>query len=299
MVNHYASLLLNLAGENKNPQNKSYFTAHDYIPLELPPALEDFHSLLFPKNSSFYYKQFLCYCFLRVMQSTNLQEAVLKYDNRITYDLDALNEYFRLKRISTPTSSNPAFRLYLLGEYLNLGVNNYYYNSYTITQNENFPEVFVYSDIDKLFLNRDKTSLTKSEDMRIHLRTPATPHIPQGGRVVHRNTLGEAVGTTGLSFVITGNFDTGPSQDIARFTSTSNKYWNFIVESPFMFEFIPFFSSLSVRETLIARMIDYGASSEGTYLNLWQHHFNEAYKFSGLLNLFMEKVNDLWLKNQM
>jgi len=52
------------------------------------------------------------------------------------------------------------------------------------------------------------------------------------------------------------------------------------------------------KDTLIARMINYGENKEPSYLNFWNNHFNEAYKFSGLLNLYMEKVHDIWVKNQ-
>lgn len=285
MVNHYATLLLNLAGENHDPENKSYFTAHEYIPLVLPGALRDFHQILFPAGSSFYYRQFLCYCYLRVLHAANRHADILKYDTRTTYDLDTLKEYFRLNRQSNPTTSNPAFNLLLMGKYINVYSSSYYFNSYSVIQNENFPEVFVYSEIDKVFLKNDKTGVAKTEDMRIPLQFASnnlTKAIPLGG--------------TGLSFSLAGDFS---QENISnRFTDTANKTWKFIVESPFVFEFIEFYQRAMAKDTLIARMINYGENKEPSYLNLWNNHFNEAYKFSGLLNLYMEKVHDIWVKNQ-
>lgn len=299
MVNHYTSLLLNLAGENRVSENKSYFTSHNYNPVELPSALKDFNNLLFPQASSFYYKQFLCYCFLRVLHSANMQNEIVKYDKRITYDLDELKEYFRLNRISTPTTSNPSFNLTLIGKYSVTGVNNYYFNSYTVMQAGNLPEVYLYSDVDKLFLKGDKTSIVKTDDIRIPLIPVASnsgQFPPVGGDYVpYRMTKAVPVGTTGLSFVLTGNFDDAPTP--GKFTDTSDKYWNFIVESPFTFEFIEFFRKLILRDTIVARMINYG-NTETSNLNLFSNHYNEAYRFSGLLNLYVEKVNELWVKNQ-
>lgn len=299
MVNHYTSLLLNLAGENRVPENKSYFTSHNYNPVELPSALRDFNNLLFPQTSSFYYKQFLCYCFLRVLYSANMQNEIVKYDNRITYDLDELKEYFRLNRISTPTTSNPNFNLTLIGKYSVIGVNNYYFNSYTVMQAGNLPEVYLYSDVDKLFLKNDKTSIVKTDDMRIFLIPVASnpgQFSPVGGDYIpYRMTKAVPVGTTGLSFVLIGNFDDTPTP--GKFTDTADKYWNFIVESPFTFEFIEFFRKLILRDTVVARMINYGNTSTSN-LNLFDNHYNEAYKFSGLLNLYIEKVNELWARNQ-
>jgi hypothetical protein len=285
MVNHYATLLLNLAGENHADENKSYFTAHEYIPLVLPGALRDFHQILFPAGSSFYYRQFLCYCYLRVLHAANRQADILKYDTRITYDLDALKEYFRLNRQSNPTTSNPAFNLLLMGKYTNVYSSSYYFNSYSVIQNENLPEVFIYSEIDKVFLKGDKTGVARTDDMRIPLQFASnhlTKAIPLGG--------------TGLSFALAGDFSQENLSN--RFTDTANKTWKFIVESPFVFEFIEFYQRAMAKDTLIARMINYGENKEPSYLNFWNNHFNEAYKFSGLLNLYMEKVHDIWVKNQ-
>jgi len=300
MVNHYASLLLNLPGENRLTENKSYFTDHNYSALDLPSALKDFYNILFPPGSSFYYRQFLCYCFLRVLHSANMQKEITKYDNRISYDLDLLKEYFRLKRSSVPTTSNPNFTLTLLGDYSVTGANNYYFNSYTITQNGALPEVYVYSDVDKVFLKKDKTSPVKNDDMRIPL-TPSSSlssgNLYIGGDYIpYRMTKAVPVGNTGLSFVLMGNFDDSPAP--GKFTDTSDKYWNFIVESPFIFEFIDFFNKLVIRDTVIARMIKY-ENTNITNLNIFNNHYNEAYRFSALLNLYIEKLNDIWDRNRM
>ncbi len=300
MVNHYASLLLNSAGENKIAENKSYFTDHNYNALDLPSALKDFYNMLFPPGSSFYYRQFLCYCFLRVLHSANMQKEITKYDNRISYDLDLLKEYFRLKRSSVPTTSNPNFTLTLLGEYSVTGANNYYFNSYTITQNGTLPEVYVYSDVDKVFFKKDKTSPVKNDDMRIPL-TPSSSlssgNLYIGGDYIpYRMTKAVPVGNTGLSFVLMGNFDDSPVP--GKFTDTADKYWNFIVESPFIFEFIEFFNKLVMRDTVIARMIKYGDTNI-TNLNIFNNHYNEAYRFSALLNLYIEKLDAIWARNRM
>ena len=292
MVNHYASLLLNLAGEKYVSENKSYFTGYDYSPIELPLALQQFYYSLFPRESSFYYKQFLCYCFLRILDSVNMYSDVIKYDPRVTYDLDDLKEYFRLNRISSPTTSNFAFNLVVLGKYEIKQSNNYYFNSYTVEQNEFLPEVYVYSDVDKVFLKNEKQSAIKSDDMRIPLFI-----APTKGSTPASMTQSVPVGNTGLSFVLTGNFSSLPGE--GKFTQTANKYWNFIVESPFTFEFIEFFNQLTRKESSIARMINYGEAKTPTNLNIWMNHFNEAYRFAGLLNMFIEKVNTEWLKQQM
>ena len=285
MVNHYATLLLNLPGEERATENKSYFTAHEYSPVVLPGALRDFHQLLFPASSSFYYRQFLCYCYLRVLHATNGQADILKYDPRTTYSLDTLKEYFRLTRQSNPTTSNPAFNLLIMGKYTNTYANNYYYNSYSVVQNGNLPEVFVYSEIDKVFLKNDKTSISKTDEMRIPLTLSS-----------NNLTRGIPLGGTGLSFALAGDFS--PENVSEGFTATTNKTWNFIVESPFIFEFIEFYKRVMAKDTLVARMINYGENKEISYLNYWNNHFNEAYKFSGLLNLYIDKVHEIWVKNQ-
>ena len=99
MVNHYASLLLNLPGQNAPGGVQSYFINHDYYPVNLPIDLAQLYGFLFPTGTSNYQKQFLCYNYLRLLDSTGLTDTLLSFDKRITYDLNTLTEYFRISQV--------------------------------------------------------------------------------------------------------------------------------------------------------------------------------------------------------
>ncbi len=277
MVNHYASLLLNLPGELAGGE-RSYFTSRNYSPVILPPQLQSFYAKLFPEGTSYYHKQFLCYAYLRLIASTNITSGVLGYDSRVTYDLDKLQEYFRLRRVSSPTSTSFDYSLIVFGEYTQLRQNSYYYNLYSIRQVDNLPEVLIYSEIDKVYLRGKEEQTSPAATMRIPIDTEGenanlTSEIP--------------VGETGLYFRITGPLES--------FTATRDKVWTFMAESPFSFDFPNFIKNLKHMEPMVDRMIAYGRQKEDSAdLNIWNRHFNDVYRFTGLLNLYIDKVNDLW-----
>jgi hypothetical protein len=276
MVNHYASLLLNLPGENTPGGVRSYLVNKDYLPVNLPVNLKQFYSILFPDGVSDYQKQFLCFAYLRILESTGLTDLVYSMDPRVTYDLDKLTEYFRISQISTPTATDGNFNLSVSGTFTPSIKNNYYYNSFTVTQQGYDSSLVVRSDIDKVYLNGNITRDNVSTDVTIPIN-----YSSSGGM-----TDSIAVGGTGLSFVITG--------PIQLFTQTANKSWNFIAEAPFIFNFPAIFKTLQTRQNTIDYMLKYSQPSpDMTNENIWNNHFNDLYKFAGLLNCYVARVNSL------
>jgi hypothetical protein len=276
MVNHYASLLLNLPGENNPGGVRSYLVNKDYSPVNLPINLKQFYSILFPDGASDYQKQFLCFAYLRILESTGLTELVYSIDPRVTYDLNKLTEYFRISQISTPTTTDINFNLSVSGDFTPSIRNNYYYSSFTITQQGYEPVLVVRSDIDKLYLNGLVTSEHISPDVTIPVN-----YSNSGGM-----TRDIPIGGTGLSFVITG--------PIHLFSQSANKSWNFIAESPFIFNFPAIFKTLKSRESTVDSMLKYGDEAlDISNQNIWNNHFNDLYKFAGLLNCYVARVNSL------
>lgn len=280
MVNHYASLLLNEAGEKIAPANKSYFISRDYAPIDLPAQLYRVHDILFPKDTSFYHRQFLCYSYLKIIEGTRGYKTLEALDPRITYDLNKLEEYFRVPRISSPTASNLDFNLLVFGTPAEEYKKNYYYESYTVKQVGSTPAVCIYRDNDKVYINKSNESkyMYAAFEIPLELTTNSTTQTKE-----------IALGNTGLTFVITGK--------MSDFAQTKDKYWNFIVESPMIFDFHEIYSSLKRQSAKLEAFFKYEETAEDrANYSLWAGHFNSIYAFSALLNTYVDKVNRLWQK---
>ena len=276
MVNQYASLLLNLPGENREGGEKSYFVNRNYSPVTLPIDLQQFYNILFPSGTSNYQKQFLCYSYLRILESTGLTDVLYGLDSRVTYDLNELKEYFRINLVSSPTTTNINFNVSVSGEYTRTNKNNYYYNSFTISQVGDTSNVTVRSDVDRVYLN----GFTTSQAINSEVTIPVNYSTSEGMSEIIQ------IGGTGLSFVITGPLN--------LFTHTTNKSWNFIAEAPFVFDFPTFFNTLKTRQSTVDYMLGYSSpDSTKTNENLWNRHFNDLYRFAGLLNCYVQRVNAL------
>jgi len=280
MVNQYASLLLNEAGENINPENKSYFTARNYTPITLPTQLKRVHEILFPRDSSFYHRQFLCYSYLKLIEGTRSYKLFDSFDKRITYDLNKLEEYFRVARISAPISSDVNFNLLVLGSPAEEYKKNYYFETYTIKQIGSMPAICIYRDNDKVFINKDKTSSYLHGAFEIQLELAANSST---------QTKEIDLGNTGLTFLINGK--------LSDFTHTKDKYWNFIVESPMIFEFYEIYASLKRQAGLTEDFFKHEETvADRENYGVWSRHFNSLYAFSALLNTYVDKVDRLWQK---
>jgi hypothetical protein len=283
MVNHYATLLLNEPGEKIKASNKSYFIAKDFLSFELPRELKKLHTLLFPANTSFYYRQFLCYSYLRLLESTKRDEIVQAFDSRITYDLDKLEEYFRISRISAPVSSSFNYSLLVAGEIDPTHNENYYYDRYEIRQLGFSTKVVIFRETDGMFIKEGVESPELSSNIEIDL--VAAPGSSSQTKEVR-------LGFTGLYFVITGKLN--------QFSNSKDKTWNFVVEAPMSFNFLQLLTLLDRQSTVLDDFFKYEETAEDQEnYKVWKNHFNPVYRFSGLLNSYVNKAHKVWQKQAM
>jgi hemolysin activation/secretion protein len=99
------------------------------------------------------------------------------------------------------------------------------------------------------------------------------------------------MGDTGLSVTLTGDFNNLTT----GFTKTSNKRWSFIAEAPFSFDMGEKINNLNIKYRHVERMFEYNRNScNSTYENMWNQHFNDTYKLTGLLLAYVERMNLLW-----
>lgn len=312
MINHFASLLLNtdfffltrkdadvplnvgggvileavdgiqltLSGVEITTVEKAYsaFLDKDYSKVNLPIDLKIIHDILFPPESSDYYKQFLLYCYLRLIDSTDKAGDILKYDNRVTYKLSDFNEYFRLPRLTVPYSSDGNYSLLVNGKLEATSDANYFVQDFVIRQISNTANILVYSPTQKMYYKSGKKPSQSSTGMEILLE------MDQGDSHISRSV---PVGDTGLYFKITGPLE--------EFLTSESKIWSFSAEAPFRFNLITMLNELDVRSSSVANMLNFSKEEcDSTYENMWAQHYNSIYRFVGFLLAYVERVNLVW-----
>ena len=253
----------------------------DYAPIVLPAELLNFYNLIFPKFTSNYYKHFLLYSYLRIIASTPLAKDVLKYDSRLTYNLEEMQDYFRFYRTSDPVSSDSNFKLYLSGKLKSDETLDYYLNNFVIRQVHNTSSVFIFSTTQGKYYKPGQVATAHAENMSIPLvLNPAkTESIPIN------------IGNTGLSFFIVGPFE----EPTIGFTAKENRLWSFTAEAPFLFDFNNILSQLESREAIVSSMLSYNRESfDYNYESIWNTHYNSIHRFAGLLMAYVTRVNSIW-----
>jgi hypothetical protein len=257
----------------------------DYLPQSLPSELQNAYNILFPPNTSLYYKHFLLYCYLRIIAAAGLQDHSMVYDKRITYDLDDFTDYFRFSRATISESNDPDFKILISGKIKGAETLKYYANNFVVRQIEDSDSVLVFSTTQEEYYKFGKLPSKNPEGMEITLSP--NPSAPGVSSII-------PVGDTGMYFSITG-----PFQGIStNFTTTSFKTWSFTVETPFNFDFSGKLKELENSYQLVDGMfLKYKESCNPSYEYLWRQHFNSVYRLAGLLLGYVERVNLVWQRN--
>lgn len=260
----------------------SPFSARDYSRLTLPFELEQFYKILFPETSSLYYKHFLLFTYLKLLNSTTLNPLTLIYDSRITYDLSNSKDYFRFRKNSATFSSSSNYNLTVTGHLKATETTEFYLNNFVVSQIDNSSSIYIFSTTEGKYYKEGSSPSRSSENMEVQL----VLSDPSGVS----NKIN--IGNTGLSFYLTGPFT---SQE-QGFLTSAKKYWSFTAETCFTFNLPEKLKELEGKYHIVENMLSYPAASDtSSYENIWQTHFNEVYKFSGLLLAYVARVHRLWL----
>lgn len=252
----------------------SVLLARNYTPVKLPNSLDNFYKLLFPENSSLYYKLFLLYSYLRIVDSTDRKDDIKKYDNRLTYDLSSIEEYFRFYKKTSPVASNQNYSLLVSGDLKTDEQTNGYKNDFVIYQQENSRNLYVYSITQSRFYKKGQAPSKNPIGME---------NLLSFGSSASSSNLID-IGDTGLRFVIAGPLD--------DFMTTSDKRWGFSAEAPFEFDFNQCLKQLEQNTRIVEEMLAFSSDKcDLSYTNLWQMHYNGVYRLAGLLLAYVQRVN--------
>lgn len=312
MVNHYASLLsnLNLYDLEQTPvaylllsEDEYDITTEDnnfidiaadyerssemvrllspminreYTQIELPVNLQKFYDIIFPSAASNYYKQFLLFCYLRLIDATDIRNDVKKYDSRLSYELDLIQNYFKFNRIYLGPDNPKDYTILISGKLKASQETAFYSNRFLISQVPNTADVLVYSATQNSYYKLGKAPSLSSAGMAISLDN-------RGGSL----TVPVLIGDTGLSFRLNGSF--------SDFISPVRRVWEFTAEAPFNFDFQATMTELEAQRHLVDNMLDYGREECNiSYENMWNTHYNSVYRFVGLLHAYVERVNIIY-----
>ena len=267
MYNHFRTLLLNLPYAGN---------AEEHIPttfngIILPEPLSSIYKLLFPDGTSRYYKRFLVQNYLQLIESAGISNVLTNIDPRITYDLTTSN-YFKFYRNSNPVVKDIMHPIFISGKYSNNSSSDSHYDNFLISQVGNSTNVTVYSTVNKVYL----TPTGKTNDP---IAAELTLTIGDGN-----TTKCIPIGGTGVSFSLGG---------ANTFTNSSDKTWEFIVESPYIFDFNATLQALLTNPTT-KELFEFKPEVDVTkYKNLFDTHFNNVYRLAGYLVAYVIKCNSI------
>lgn len=249
----------------------------NYTPLVLPEELRQVYTILFPATITTHYKQFLLYSYLRIIDLTDKAEDIKIEDSRISYVLDDLVDYFKFKNMSLLATSNPAYSLLVYGDSVSDETSRSFTTLYDVTQ-DSTSTVKIHSPTQGLYYHPTNSPSKFYKNMSVVVTPSADPKV----------SIPIALRGTGLTFLIGGT---------STFASTAGKYWRFSVDSPVKFNVLDKIKTLDTYWTAVDKMFKYQQTKcAQTYQNMWDMHYNPAYRLAGLLLAYVERVNLVWEK---
>jgi hypothetical protein len=194
-----------------------------------------------------------------------------------------MQSYFRLQRNSKVVSSDPKYDLRLLGKFAASENMLYHLNNFVVKQIGSSSELLVFSTTEGVYYNEEDVISPTPSNMEVGLTLSATPNTT---RIIR-------IGTTGLSFFMSGPFD----DSSVGFLTRADRLWAFTAETAPIFNFAKLMSTIESLPNAVEAMLNYREKeSNTTYENIWKMHYNTAYRFVGLLLAYVNRVNLLWLQ---
>lgn len=261
MLNHFRTLLLNLS-YNGDPTEH---IPEDFRARTLTPELDAIHKLLFPVDTSRYYKLFLAHCYLQVIKAAGLDDELKSFDPRISYSLD-YSDFFKIQRHSNPAISSTSHPIFIQGSFRGNETGGSFYDSYLITQVDNLESVYIYSKVKKHYIKENLLFEQIEDAAKNNLTFTNGVSAPV------------IIGSSGITFSLGGG-DT--------FADSANKTWEFLVEGPYSFDLLKKYNTLKLYNTSVV----FKGKNPTKFENLWKQHFNPIYGLAGFLISFITAIN--------
>lgn len=306
--------------------NLNTFISRDYSEVELPLELNSFYNLLFNTAASDYYSKFTLYNYLKAVASTSLADRVKNIDSRITYDLDTISEYFSTNRMSETRTSDPRFKLIVSGVPISDEKANGSINDYAIIQQGNSANILAFSVTQKEYYAPGKSPAKRPAGMSIPItlntaNKAISKPVELTGTGLIISISGPMLATIPAEWVSTNSYKKGdnvlygvktytsktvhvnsvpPNLDnlnwleykLVDFLTAGNKLWSFSTNVPPKFDLIDKIKEIEAKEYVVDEMLNfYKNDCDINHENIWRQHYNDIYRFAGLLLAYVERVN--------
>ena len=255
-----------------------------YIATPLIGELEDFYKLLFPAKASRSHKKFLVHNYLRLIDAAGLTQAIKAVDSRLTYNLDS-EQYFKIFRTSNPHTNAVGVEMTVRGDYVNNPENADLYDRIRVQQvletNPTLrPVDFSNPSSGGSFLpGLPIVNMFSWNNARNYGQTILKFSSPYADVGLSSPVW---VGNTGLTIQFNATVD---------FQITGDKYWDFIAEAPYEFNFQAFYDKLKQHSHIVDRMLRLPVKvGDESFSNLWRSHWNPVYQVAGLLVAYVNKI---------
>ncbi len=257
--NHFRTTVLNLAFLNSSEE----YISSKFVPKQLLNSFFSVYDAFFINNSTRYYKLFLVQTYLQMLKSTGMLEALTKLDSRVTYNFSDYS-YFKTGKISSVKSSNEAYPLMVFGEPLQpseLKDPHLFFECYSPALSDTF---IVYEK------NKGKQLLEETLLFVDNLsQIVAIPDTELNIRVIKPQ----------------GN-------DFSA--KLENLVWEFMVESPVVFDFAKAWDRLESKSANVNTLIEMPSAFDTTkYENIWKTNKNKIYRFCAALIIFYSRLAKL------
>jgi hypothetical protein len=306
--------------------NLNIFIARDYSELILPLELSAFYNLLFNSGASEYYSKFTLYNYLKTIASTTLADRIKDFDSRVTYDLGSITEYFSIKRMSETRTSDPRFKLIVSGSPITDESANASINDYVVMQQGNSANILIFSATQKEYYAHGKAPSKRPADMEVVVTlNPENKNISQqielSGTGLNISITGPMLATIPAEWQAMLNYKKGddvlygiktytaktthssnvtPDLDstnwleykLVDFLTAGNKIWSFSSNVPPRFDLLSKIKEIDARDYVVDNMLNFNKDHcDISYENIWRQHYNDIYRFAGLLLAYVERVN--------
>lgn len=265
MLNHARTLLLNLDSVG----NQTEHIPSNFKAIKLVKSLEQLYCALFPENSTRFYKLVLAHSYLNILDSAGFSSVLTEYDGRISYDLTD-SSFFKVNIISNPKISNSQFPIFVRGTFDQYNNRDYYYDVFLVKQKDDSLNISVYSRHKAKYL-LGVSEYTTADDALI----PVT-FTSNSSNICF-------VGTTGLVFNISGT--------TSSFQESSNKTWEFSVESPIKIDIKTNYDRLVMLNPF--QLLREFKVDIAEYEYIWNNQKNMLYRLSAFLLAYIKVLNTL------
>jgi hypothetical protein len=228
--------------------------------------------------------------------------------------------------MSETRTSDPRFKLIVSGSPITDESANASINDYVVMQQGNSANILIFSATQKEYYAHGKAPSKRPADMEVVVTlNPENKNISQqielSGTGLNISITGPMLATIPAEWQAMLNYKKGddvlygiktytaktthssnvtPDLDstnwleykLVDFLTAGNKIWSFSSNVPPRFDLLSKIKEIDARDYVVDNMLNFNKDHcDISYENIWRQHYNDIYRFAGLLLAYVERVN--------